>query len=113
MFAYALAVIKNAPVKGPELARGLRKVATQGSIGEGGPLDYSKGLALIAGGTNVQYFGVAGSYIFDAQGDHDLVSEMVCMTAKGGRADKNRVLGWTYDPRTNVSRGVVSCPNVP
>jgi hypothetical protein len=111
MFAYSLAAIKNAPVKGPELARGLRKIATTGSLVKWGPLEYSKGLALIAGGTNIQYFGVQGSYIYDEKGDHPLSSEMACMTAKGGKAASVVSSGWAYDVSAGSGGGVVSCPS--
>jgi len=116
MFAYAAAAIGNAPLTGPELSRGLRRVAGDGggTVINWGPLEYSKAEAALAAGNNLSYVGPQGSYGFDAKGDHAGVVDIYCIpksTASGKPVNLPTSTGLTYDPKTDTMSGTYNCPD--
>lgn len=108
MFAYSLAAIGNSPVKGPELSRGLRKVAdASGGIEiKWGPEDYSKAEAALSAGNSIAYKGPIGSYGWDAKGDHPGNPDVFCFGPPPTRTPKSS--GYSYDIRTQKSVGTVT-----
>lgn len=108
MFAYSLAAIGNAPVRGPELSRGLRRVANAsgGQPVRWGPEDFSKAETALAAGGSVSYVGPIGSYGFDPQGEHPGNPEVFCFGPPPTRTPKSS--GYSYDVRTSTSVGSVT-----
>ena len=108
MFAYALTAIQNAPLRGTELSRGLRKVAGAGGgiPINWGPEAYSTALAALSAGNAISYIGPLGSYGFDPNGDHPGNPEVFCFGPPPSR--KPLSSGYSYDVRTMQSVGTVS-----
>lgn len=110
MFAYSLAAIKNAPVLGPELARGVRKVAdaSGGTTIKFGSIDYPKGLAAVAAGNNISYVGPLGSYGFDKAGDHPANAELFCIRNVNNRPTDAISSGYVFNVTTGTAGGTIA-----
>jgi hypothetical protein len=111
LFAYAAAAIGNAPLKGVELARGMRKIAGSGGGTpiKWGPEEYSKALGELAAGRNITYIGADGQFNFDAAGDRPGFSEVYCVPLRGGKIAGPQSSGFTYDPLTGPKGGPMNC----
>lgn len=103
LFSYALAAIGNAPVRGPELARGLRKVAgaAGGTTIKWGPADYPKALQELAAGKNLSYVGADGNYTFDDAGQRPGFGDVYCVPLVKGAIAGPQASGFSYDPSTD------------
>lgn len=108
MFAYSLTAIKNAPINGHELSRGLRRVAdaSGGLTINWGTDDYSKAIATLSSGGSISYRGPIGSYGFDAAGDHPGNPEVFCFGPPPSRLPVSS--GYSFDTRTQSSVGSVT-----
>lgn len=112
MFAYALAAIGNAPVKGPELSRGLRRVAGAGGgkTINAGPDDFSVALGELAAGRDISLVGPDGLYAFDEKGDRPGQIEVFCVSKQPKTLALAPVSpGYAWDPKTNTSKGPMQC----
>ncbi|CAN5865388.1 hypothetical protein BH11MYX4_BH11MYX4_03090 [soil metagenome] len=115
LFAYAAAAIGNAPLKGTELARGMRKIAGAGGGDpiQWGPTDYSKALGILAAGKNIKYIGADGEFNFDAAGDRSGFAEVYCVPLRGGKIAGPISSGFTYDPLTGAKGTPAACVDMP
>lgn len=107
-FAYALAAIGNAPVKGSELSVGLRKIAGTGGgkVIKWGPAQYSEALAEIAAGKNIEYVAVDGKVNFDAQGLRPGFGDVYCVPLRSGMIQGPQPSGFNYDPQLDKVIGM-------
>jgi hypothetical protein len=115
MFAYAAAAIGNANFTGPELSRGVLRVAgTGGGVPiNWGPTDYSKALATLAGGGQIAYRGIIGTYTFnDKTIDHPGFVDLYCIPKVNGVPGPPTRTGYTYDPVAGMAKGSVVCPSM-
>lgn len=107
-FAYALAAIGNAPVRGSELSNGLRNRVAGAGGGKPikwGPAQYNEALAELAAGRNISYIGADGRIDFDAKGNRPGFGDVYCIPLRQGRIQGPQPSGFTYDPLTDTSKG--------
>lgn len=111
LLMYAAASLgPDEPLTGPNLAKGMRKLAagTQVLWGTG---DLAKGFAAVQGGGGIEYRGVGGTYKFDENGDHAGVAFSTCMTAAPFTV-KNTA--FKFNPDTQSAEGTLDlaglCP---
>jgi hypothetical protein len=113
LLAYSIIAMGNEPVTGPNIARGMRKIAdeTGGTPIKWGPDEMSKAIAALTGGQNIAFSGVLGDYGFNKAGERPGNGDVYCVTA-GPNGAPNGVAssGYRYNTQTGRGEGVVACP---
>lgn len=110
MLAYAIVALADQPLTGPNLAKGVRRVAdaSGGTVIPWGAPGLSDGFAALGKGQNLTFTGVSGQFLFDKAGDRPGNPEIFCVTQAGGRPNNVVSSGYSIDSATGTPRGALT-----
>ena len=112
LLLYSTVAIGDQPITGPNLARGMRRVAdgSGGTDVNWGVQEIPKALAALAKGENISFTGVQGTYLYDKNGDRPGNPEVFCVASAAGKATLVKSSGYGLDVSSGRTTGAVNCP---